>query len=61
LDIWMESYGEVNIDASDPKGVSDRMVVMLEFRGIGNQEPTSAANEQELLDFAQSLHQKLNK
>jgi hypothetical protein len=61
LDEWMESYGEVNIDASDPKGVSDRMVVTLEFMGLGSQQTVSAANEQELLDFAQSLHQELSK
>jgi len=58
---WIETYGDVNLDASDPKGVSDRMVVMLEFMGLGNQEAASAANEQELLDFAQSLHQELSK
>jgi hypothetical protein len=61
LDEWVESYGHVNIDASDPKGVSDRMVVTLEFTGLGTQEPVSAANEQELLDLAQSLHQELSK
>jgi hypothetical protein len=60
LDTWIERYGEVYIDASDPKAVSDRMVVMLDFRGVGKQETISAANERELLDFAQSLHQKLN-
>lgn len=61
LDEWVESYGDVNIDASDPKGVSDRMVVTLEFTGLGTQETISAANQTELLDSAQSLYQKLSK
>lgn len=59
LDEWVESYGDVNIDASDPKGVSDRMVVILEFMGLGTQETVSAADEQELLEFAQSLYGEL--
>jgi hypothetical protein len=61
LNEWIESYGNVNIDASDPQGVSDRMVVTLELMGLGDQETVSAANEQELLDFAQALHQGLSK
>jgi hypothetical protein len=61
LDEWVESYGQVSIDASDPKGVSDRMVVTLEFAGLGTQESVSAANETELLEFAQSLYQELSK
>jgi hypothetical protein len=61
LNDWVESYGSVNIDASDPKGVSDRMVVTLEFMGLGDQETVTTANEQELLNFAQSLHQELSK
>jgi hypothetical protein len=60
LNEWIESYGHVSIDASDPKGVSDRMVITLEFTGLGDQETVSAANEQELLDFAQALHQELS-
>jgi hypothetical protein len=59
LNGWIESYGHVNIDASDPKGVSDRMVVILEFMGLGTRETVSAADEQELLEFAQSLYEEL--
>jgi hypothetical protein len=59
LDEWLQSYGNVSIDASDPKGVADGMVVTLEFMGLGNQETVSTANEQQLIEFAQSLHQKL--
>ena len=57
LNGWVEEYGTVTIDASDPKGVSDRMVVTLEFVGLGSQETISSANEKELLEFAQSLSQ----
>ena len=57
LDDWIQEYGTVNIDASDPKGVSDRMVVTLEFMGLGSQETISSANEKELLEFAQLLSQ----
>lgn len=59
LDDWLQSYGNVSIDASDPKGVADRMVVTLEFMGLGNQETVSSENEQQLIESAQSLHQKL--
>jgi hypothetical protein len=57
LDAWVQEYGTVNIDASDPKGVSDRMVVTLEFMGLGNQETISSADERELLEFAQLVSQ----
>ena len=61
LNEWVESYGHVNIDASDPQGVADRMVVTLEFSGLGTRQTVSAGNEQELLEFAQSLYQDLSK
>jgi hypothetical protein len=61
LNEWVETYGNVTIDASDPKGVSDRMVVILELMGQGNQKTVSEANEKELLEFAQSLSQALSK
>ena len=57
LDEWVQDYGTVVIDASDPKGVSDRMVVTLEFVGLGSQETVSASTEKELLEFAQLLSQ----
>ena len=57
LDEWVQEYGTVKIDASDPKGVSDRMVVTLEFMGLGDQVTISPANEKELLEFAQLLSQ----
>jgi hypothetical protein len=57
LNAWVQEYGTVTIDASDPKGVSDRMVVTLEFMGLGSQETISAADERALLEFAQLLSQ----
>ncbi len=59
LDEWVKNYGNINIDASDPKGVSDRMVVVLTLIGTGGQQTLPASNEQELLNFAQELHQQL--
>jgi hypothetical protein len=59
LDEWVKSYGSVSIDASDPKGVSDRMVVTLTFTGLGSQKTVSSSFQQELLNFAQDLHQRL--
>jgi hypothetical protein len=61
LDEWVQEYGTISIDASDPKGVSDRMVVTLEFMGLGSQETISSADEKELLEFAQTLSQSLPK
>ena len=60
FDEWLTKYGNLNIDASDPKGVSDRMVVTLTFMGTGSQQTLSQATEQELLSFAQELHQRLS-
>jgi len=60
LDRWLKNYGNINIDASDPKGVSDRMVVVLTLLGTGSQQTLSTSNEQELLNFAQELHQRLD-
>jgi len=59
LEKWITDYGNLNIDASDPKGVSDRMVVTMTFTGIGNRETVSVPDKQKLLEFARSLHQKL--
>jgi len=58
-DEWLKNYGNINIDASDPKGVSDRMVVVLTLIGTGGQQTISASDQQELLNFAQELHQRL--
>ncbi len=59
LDEWLTDYSTIEIDASDPEGVSDRMMVTLTFTGTGSQESLSPAEQQELLEFAQSLNQEL--
>lgn len=57
LEGWVQQYGEVSIDASDPKGVADGMVMMLEFRGLGTQEQTLApADEAAMLALAELLN-----
>lgn len=56
---WVRQFGRVQIDASDPKGVADRMVVLLNFEGVGSIESGSAAEEEELLQFAASLYGRL--
>lgn len=56
---WTARFGEANLDASDPKGVTDRMVVMLNFWGNGNKQPTES-EKQALFEFAQNLYQKVN-
>lgn len=61
FDEWLSSYGTVTIDASDPQGVADRMVVTLTFMGTGSQEALTESTEHELLSFAQDLYQQLYK
>ena len=55
---WITEFGETQLDASDPKGVADRMVVTLALFGSGEEEPTEA-EEQTLFSFAQDLYQEL--
>jgi len=56
---WISKYGEINIDASDPKGVSDAMSVKLTLSGTGTQQNMVQASQQLLLTFAQDLYQEL--
>ena len=58
FDAWVQEFGEVKLDDSDPKGVSDAMEVKLEFYGLGQGSLTRAA-EQELILWAQNIFQKL--
>jgi len=57
---WTVELGEGRLDASDPKGVADRMVVTLEFNGSGIREPAES-EQQALFEFAQDLYQELSK
>ncbi len=56
---WVKGLDQVRLDVSDPAGVADRMLVALEFEGIGDDQPTEA-EKKALLEFAQSLYLKLN-
>jgi hypothetical protein len=56
---WITEFGEVKLDASDPQGVADRMVVTLEFFGTRSGQP-SDSEQQALFNFAQELYQKLS-
>jgi len=55
---WMSRVGEAELDASDPAGVADRMVVTLNIFGSGDKPPTQAEQEQ-LFGFAQDLFNEL--
>jgi hypothetical protein len=55
---WMARFGEANLDASDPKGVADRMVVTLNLFGTGSKQVTKS-DQQALFRFAQDLYQKV--
>ena len=55
---WITEFGQVTLDVSDPKAVSDRMEVVLELHGVGSDEP-SDAEQQALIAWAQDLFHKL--
>jgi len=55
---WFAEFGFVTIDASDPKGVSDRMTRSVTFYGSGNSEPTDAIKS-DIFTWAQNVFQKL--
>jgi hypothetical protein len=58
LNDWISKYGTVNIDASDPAGVADRMTVTLKMIGMGTQQLSPDAQKL-LLQFVQDLNQKV--
>lgn len=60
FDAWMDKYGQVTLDASDPKGVADGMTLTVEFHGMGKGKPGQPA-QQEIFLWAQELFQKLYK
>jgi hypothetical protein len=55
---WLAAFGEETIDASDPEGVADRMVVTVEFFGLGS-ETLTESEQQDLIGFAQNLYQEV--
>jgi hypothetical protein len=58
---WVMSYGQVHVDASDPEGVADRMVIQLTFSGVGSEQSMSTSDQQQLLDFAQGLYERFTR
>lgn len=56
--MWVKKFGQANVEESDPPMVADRMVVKLEFQGNGKSKP-SDADKQALMQFAQTLYQRL--
>jgi hypothetical protein len=56
---WISAFAQSKLDASDPQGVSDRMMVTLELLGNGSKQPAKL-DRQALFTFAQDLYQKLN-
>jgi len=58
FDAWVKEFGSATLDASDPRGVSDRMEVKLEFHGLG-QNSLTKSNEQALILWAQNVFQNL--
>lgn len=59
FDDWIARYGQITIDTSDPKNVSDRMTVTLAFFGTGSRTSVQSSDSQEMMEFAQALYQKL--
>ena len=58
FDTWVKELGQVDLDASDPKGVSDRMEVKLTVYGNGS-GLLGKTDQQEILLWVQNLYQKL--
>ena len=56
---WIQEFGEVSIDASNPVGVSDRMVVTLAFHGNGKATSLTESDQQALFTWVQNLFQRL--
>ena len=56
---WISKYGEIHIDASDPKGAADAMTVKLTMYGTGTQQNMVQSSQQTVLTFSQDLYQEL--
>ncbi len=56
---WIESFGMTVLDLSDPRGVADGMLRLLDLYGSGGQKP--ASQEQQLIfSWAQALYLRVN-
>jgi hypothetical protein len=59
MDELISKYGLIDIDASDPQGVSDAMTVKLQLMGQGTEQLTSPQVRQILLQFVQDLQARM--
>lgn len=57
---WIVEFGPVELDASDPEGVADRMVVTLSFHGNGTGR-LIASDEEDLFQWAQGIFARMSK
>jgi hypothetical protein len=57
---WQKTYGEIEIDVSDPPDVCDRMVMILKFSGVGSDRTMNVSDRQEMLNFAQEIYQRFS-
>jgi len=55
---WMEEYGQIHLDASDPPGVADEMSLLLSMNGSGNGKPGKPLQD-ELFRWSQNLYRRL--
>ena len=54
---WIQDFGQVSLDVSDPPTAADGMAVTLEFFGNGKGKP-SEPDKEALMEFAQNLYQE---
>jgi hypothetical protein len=55
---WIEKYGQLELDASDPKGVADGMTLVIMLYGNGDTQSV-VEDEQKIFLWAQDVYQKL--
>jgi len=55
---WIDEYGSVTLDASDPKGMADGMTNIVILHGLGSGKP-GEPTEGEIFAWVQELFQKL--
>jgi hypothetical protein len=59
FDEFIKQYGQVNIDDSSPKGVSDQMTVTLTLNGSGSKTTLAKPDREALMLWVQTVFQKL--
>jgi hypothetical protein len=57
---WIDKYGQTTLDASDPKGTADGMLLVIELFGNGKGKPGKPV-QQEIFTWAQEVFQELYK